>query len=246
MHKRFVGWFRKPFFRRGADSDRLVEFSALGKHIGKRPSLAFAIVFLSVLIVEVPLRAQAFARGDYRLIWLAATLVGLLFFFAFKFFSNRSENYLSKLYFGLTAKDFEVGLAGGLIAFAWAFSLNALFSQRFPILYANFLGNGFLFQQSNLVLAIASSAILRPLGEELLFRDYFLEIYRENHGPWIAIIVVSLLFGLRSVDPFLFVINFGIGLLFGWAAHKFQTRAAIISSMVYSLLLIFFITTFGI
>lgn len=245
MHKRLVGWFRKPFFRRGPDSDRLVEFSALGKLIGQRPGLAFAIVLLGVLIVEVPLRAQAFARGDYRLIWLAATLIGLLFLFAFRLFSKRGEDYLSRLYFGLGVKDFEIGLAGGLIAFVWAFSMNALLIRHFPIFYADFLGNSFLFEESNLVLAIASSALLRPLGEELLFRDYFLGAFKERYSPWIAIVLVSLFFGIRSLDPFLFIINFGVGLLFGWVANKFHTRAAVLSGVVYSLLLIFFITVFG-
>jgi membrane protease YdiL (CAAX protease family) len=245
MFKRISEWLKKPFFKRSADSDEIVKFSALGNILGERPWIVFGVTLLLVMIVEVPLRAEAFVSGNYRLIWLAATIIGFLFLLVFKIVGKTEKDYLVNLYFDIKIKDVLYGLLMGVIAFFWALSLNYLYSNLFPNFYSSFLENRYLFLGINLLLAIASAGILRPLGEEILFRGYFFEKYKQKFGISPGILLSSFIFGIRSLDPFLFIMNFGNGILFSLTAHKFQIKSAIFSSIFFNLFLILSIVVFG-
>lgn len=58
------------------------------------------------------------------------------------------------------------------------------------------IGFSNLYRIYEFVLAFFTLIILAPIAEEILFRGYFLGALLKEHKPWIAVIAVSLLFGL--------------------------------------------------
>jgi len=110
--------------------------------------------------------------------------------------------------------------------------------KLFPTFFFGLFFNNWLYESSYLIIAVASAGIMRPLGEELLFRKYFLGKFTQKYSTPLAVIFSSLLFGLRKLDPFLFVIYGGIGLINGAVFIRSNIRVAVIANITTSLLII--------
>lgn len=245
MFKKIKKWLKEPFFKKSPDADKIVSFKEAGINLGNKPGLVFIVVLLIILAVELPLRAEAFVAPDYRLIWLAASLVGLLFYLLFRFISNEKVDFLATLYMTVNTSDVIYGLVFGAIAILWALILNFTFNALFDSVYGNIFENKALYQGINLILAILSAGFVRPVGEELLFRQFFLKRNINKFGEMAGLIINGLIFGIRTVDPFFFFVNFGIGVLFAYGAKKYSLKTAIFSSIFFNISIILIIILFG-
>jgi membrane protease YdiL (CAAX protease family) len=176
---------------------------------------------------------------------LAASLVGLIFYLLFRFVSSEKEEFLATLYMTVNTSDVIPGLVLGAIAILWALFLNFAFNALFDSVYGNIFQNKAIYQGINLVLAILSAGFVRPVGEELLFRQFFLKHNLNQFGEMAGLIINGLLFGMRTVDPFFFFVNFGIGILFAYGAKKYSLKTAIFSNIFYNISIIVIIIMFG-
>lgn len=88
-----------------------------------------------------------------------------------------------------------------------------------------------------LVISIAAG-----VGEELLFRGALQPLLAEWTNPWIALVVVSLLFGLaHALSTSYFVVATLIGAYFGWLAmHYDDLVAPIVAHAAYDFVAILF------
>lgn len=69
-------------------------------------------------------------------------------------------------------------------------------------------------------LAIASTVIIAPIAEELMFRGYLMDSIRKMHGDWIAIAISSLIFGLIHIEPYTVGMAAIGGLIYGYVRIK--------------------------
>lgn len=69
-------------------------------------------------------------------------------------------------------------------------------------------------------LKIAMIVAAAPMLEELLFRGIILEGFLKRYSPWKAILLSSFLFGLIHLNPWQFVVAFGLGNMLGWLYWK--------------------------
>ena len=66
------------------------------------------------------------------------------------------------------------------------------------------------------LLMLGLALVVAPLGEEILFRGFFLQGLTRRWGFWPAAIVTSAVFALAHLLPYLYVPVFIMGLAFAW------------------------------
>lgn len=65
-------------------------------------------------------------------------------------------------------------------------------------------------------MAVASTVIIAPIAEELMFRGYVLESIRKMHGDWVAVVISALIFGLVHFEPYTIGLAAIGGLIYGY------------------------------
>jgi membrane protease YdiL (CAAX protease family) len=86
--------------------------------------------------------------------------------------------------------------------------------------YALFVDQGPLAKLSLVMLTVA----VGPFLEEIVFRGYFFRIVRTQYGPWLAALLVNLLFMATHIgSPRALAIIFAKGLLFTYVYQKSQS-----------------------
>lgn len=65
-------------------------------------------------------------------------------------------------------------------------------------------------------LKVAMIVVAAPLLEEFLFRGIILDGFLKRYSPAKAILLSSFLFGLIHLNPWQYVVAFGLGLMLGW------------------------------
>ena len=88
--------------------------------------------------------------------------------------------------------------------------------------------------------SVVTICVLAPVVEEMLFRGIFLRSFLHRYGPWTAILLSSLLFGLVHFDPGHVVLATLLGIALGWLyyatrslwpsviAHAFQNSGVML------------------
>lgn len=80
---------------------------------------------------------------------------------------------------------------------------------------------------AGVLMVLLASAVLGPLGEELLFRGALQPWLRERHGPAVAITGAAAIFALMHVQHgAAMVVPFVLGAVFGWSRERGGTVAA--------------------
>ncbi|MEE3269936.1 MAG: type II CAAX endopeptidase family protein [Candidatus Thermoplasmatota archaeon] len=65
-------------------------------------------------------------------------------------------------------------------------------------------------------MAVASTVIIAPIAEELMFRGYVLDSIRKMHGDWVAVVISALIFGLVHFEPYTIGLAAIGGLIYGY------------------------------
>ena len=65
-------------------------------------------------------------------------------------------------------------------------------------------------------LAMASTVIIAPIAEELMFRGYLLDSIKKMHGDWVAVAISAILFGLVHIEPYTVGMATIGGLIYGY------------------------------
>ena len=88
--------------------------------------------------------------------------------------------------------------------------------------------------------SVVTICVLAPVVEEMLFRGVFLRSFLQRYGPWRAILLSSLLFGLVHFDPGHMILATLLGIALGWLyyatrslwpsviAHAFQNAGVML------------------
>ena len=93
------------------------------------------------------------------------------------------------------------------------------------------MGDEFLSMSHN-VLGILALAVVGPIVEELVFREAVQGyMHRNGVGPWMAIMISSLCFGIIHFNPAQVPFAFCIGLILGMIYYK--TGSAVLTSLVH-------------
>jgi uncharacterized protein len=76
-------------------------------------------------------------------------------------------------------------------------------------------------QEGKEILFFFEALVLAPLWEEILFRGFLYPFFKAKWGPWLALIVSSLLFaGMHAHLPTFFPLVF-FGLILGWTYERY-------------------------
>lgn len=236
--KRISNWLKKPFFRRPKKPQKIIKFSEVGLILGKRVWPVVILFIFIVIFAELLMIAEGVAVYDARYVWGAAALTGFLFSILTVWLLPEKFSLFNKLYLPGWAADISFGVLAGFIAFALKLLLNRLFLYAAPQMYVGMFFSNWLYEGRYILIAIAGAGLLRPLGEELLFRRYFLEHFNSKYSAVIAILLTSALYGLRTLDPFRFFMNFGIGIILAWVALNKNLRTAIFANITCNLIMI--------
>lgn len=98
-----------------------------------------------------------------------------------------------------TWKDIGLSLLGILVYMILSVGLLSLVKALVPGFdeaQQQEVGFSNLYRIYEFVLAFFTLIILAPIAEEILFRGYFLGALLKEHKPWVAVIIVSIMFGL--------------------------------------------------
>ncbi len=132
--------------------------------------------------------------------------------------------FAPKAAFGMTrfeGRSFGLGVAYGTINYlAWAVPLMALAEAIFPQRIVEMFDSSQLFNRNSqleVVIAIAGAAIAAPFCEELFFRGFVQQGFREAPR---GIVVTALIFSAFHFDPVGFMARFELGVLFGLLAWR--------------------------
>jgi membrane protease YdiL (CAAX protease family) len=222
---------------------REVSFSYFFQFLRTHAVWIYIISILLVLVVELSLSAQAVFARNALFTWLGAALIGILFTLLAWWAWPKAPEIRAELTAPGWQRDLLMGLGGGVLAFALLIGLDAVFRQTLGGLYKGIQSASWAYHNwYYLLFALVGGGIMRPFGEEFLFRGYFLDTFgiKMKHLP--ANLLTTLLFAIRSADPFLFFFYFLAGLVYGWLAQHFRLRTAILASIVCNLLIILFET----
>jgi membrane protease YdiL (CAAX protease family) len=237
-----VGKFklRNPFVKKIKD-DRQVTFAQFMENIRTRIGWVYLLVIAVVIFVELVLRSQAVHDNEIIDIWIAAVLTGLLFHRIAVWHGRISVRSLLEIGSPLRWKEISLGLAGGLAAFGWLYLLDRLFLTFAPTIYVGIFSSNWPYQGWFVVVALLAAGLVRPFGEEILFRGTFLPEITASSSFRRALLITTLLFAFRTLDPFLFIIYLGSGLVFGLLARYVHFRSAMFANMTCNILVILFV-----
>lgn len=213
-----------------------VPFSEIADRLRNSPPLLYLLSLGFILLVELPLKATAVFEADPLYFWLGLFVSGA-FFFLLTRWTNRGRLPRFVAPAGQRLAPLFVGVASGLLLFVWLFLVDRAWSALLPSLYSGARNSDLrLFTPRIIALAILAGNIMLPLGEELFFRGHLLpELARRRPFP-LALLLSAVAYGLRALDPFLFVSHLGRGLLLGWIIHRYHLMAALIAALVTNLL----------
>lgn len=129
-----------------------------------------------------------------------------------------------KAAFGMTrfeGRSFGLGFAYGTLNYlAWAVPLMALAEAIFPKRLVEMFDSSRLFERNSqleVLIAIAGAAIAAPFCEELFFRGFVQQGFREAPR---GIVMTALIFSAFHFDPVGFMARFELGVLFGLLAWR--------------------------
>ena len=223
---------QKQVFRtknKPAQKGKLIKFPQFIKALRSKLWFIFLMTIVIVFFAEIILMAEAIFNNIPILYWLSSIITGILFLLLVKFAD--SETSFSIVDMSFSKRELGIGLICGLGILAWLIIADQTISMIFTIDYLRLGGNGQFFQPLLFGVAKIGKGIILPLSEEMLFRNYFLSKFIKKRNMYVALLLNGLLFGIRALDPFIFIINFVSGLVLGTLFIKVSLRSAIIASI---------------
>jgi membrane protease YdiL (CAAX protease family) len=218
----------------------VVTFAEVGARLRQSVLFVSAAALAFVLLFELPLKAQAIFADVPNLFWLASFLAGSFFIIIVRWVDTSRSVHI----FPADGKITQIvlfGLIAGAGITLWVLARYRAFVALFPVLAADIRSGLGLYAPRFIIIAVLSSTIVLPIGEELLFRGYLLPQMAERRSFPAALIMTSLLYGLRSLDPFIFFTNFGMGLLLGWMTKRLHLASAIIAHAFANLMILVYL-----
>ncbi len=219
----------------------IVTFAELASRFRKSPTFIAIACLVFVLVIELPMKAQALSEDRPALFWFALFLSGAVFFFLARWVDAEAVSSLLPLE-GHIAQIAIVGILTGVGVFGFRLLLDQVFLSLIPDLYISVREMAGLLTGASMMIAFLSGGVILAVGEEKMFRGYLLSSINERRGLVFALLISALIYGLRTFDPFAFVVNFLIGIFLGLLTLRFNLATAVASHIVANLALIIFLS----